>query len=264
MMKTYYYSDPLNDDFALSNGKIKKKLIDKDYKYIHRNVFYRTGSFILYRLIATPIGFLITRLGYGVKIKNRKAIKKIKGGFFLYGNHTNGILDVFSPSFSAFPHKTHIVSGPEGVSMPVIGKITPMLGAVPLPSTLGASKNFLSALKTLVEDGHVITIYPEAHIWPYYNDIRPFTDSSFAYPMKLNAPVVAFTVTYRKRKIFKKMRPFATITLSDPFYPSDFADKTELRNAVYNFMTKTIETEGTVEYNKYIYVEDKNENNDCV
>lgn len=263
-MKTYYYSDPLNDDFAASNGKIKRKTIDKDYKYIHRNAAYRFGSFCLYRMVATPVAFLMTKFGFGLRIKNRKALKELKSGFFLYGNHTNGIVDAYSPSLACFPRATHIVTSAEAVSMPVVGKITPMIGAMPLPATLGATKNFLDALKTRIDEGRVITIYPEAHIWPYYNDIRPFSDGSFAYPFKLNAPVVAFTVTYRTRKIFKKMHPFATVTLSDPFYPKDFANKTELRNAVFDFMTKTIEKEGSVEYNKYVYVEKTDENNDCM
>lgn len=259
-MKTYYYTDELNDDFAKSKNKITPKTIDKDYKYIHDNALYKTGSFVLYRLIATPVAFLYNKLFRGCTVKNRKALRKIKGGFFLYGNHTHGVGDVFTPSLVVFPRANKVIANANGVSMPIIGKVTPMLGAMPLPSTIAATRNFLEAMKTSINNGQVISIYPEAHIWPYYNKIRPFTDSSFAYPMKLNTPVVAICTTYRKRKIFKRLPPLATVTVSDPFYPKDFADKTELRNKVYEFMTAVVEKEQSVEYIKYIKKESTDEN----
>ena len=260
-MKTFYYSDPLNDDFASSKDKITPIVVDDKYKYEHKSFVYKLCSFILYRIIATPIAFVITKLIYGLRIKNKKVLRKIKGGYFLYGNHTNALSDVFSPSMACFPRAVKIVANPNGVSIPVVGKITPMLGALPLPSTLSATKNFLRAMKNSLNKGNVIMIYPEAHIWPYYNEIRPFADSSFAYPIKFDAPVVAFAVTYRKRKIFKKLPPLITLTLSDAFYPKDFASKTELRNAVCDFMTDTVKTEGSVAYHNYVYKEKTNE--DC-
>ena len=36
--KTYYYSDELNDEF--SEAKIEARVIDENYKYLHKNIFW--------------------------------------------------------------------------------------------------------------------------------------------------------------------------------------------------------------------------------
>lgn len=265
--KTFVYSDELNDDFARSNGKIKKKKIDAEYKYVTKNPVWKAGAFVVYRLIATPVAFIMMKTLRGVKIKNRAAIKQLKRsktGFFLYGNHTQDWGDAFAPTLACFPKKVHIVVNADAVSIPVIGHVAHMAGGMPLPSDMGGMKNFLSSIKTLSEKSDVITVYPEAHIWPFYNGIREFSDASFAYPMRLNKPVVAFTVTYRRRKVFKNAKPLATVTLSQPFYPENYKNRTELRNAVHDFMTQTVEKEGSYAYHTYVKKEKNIENNDSM
>ena len=252
MRKTFYYTDELHDDFARSNGKIRQKKIDGTYKYRHDNIFYKIGSFVLYRLIATPIGWLYNKLGFGMHIVNRKALRSIKSGYYLYGNHTQDGFDAFNPSMVSFPRANKIIVNPDAVNIPVFGAVTPMLGAVPLPSTIEATRKFLAELKRTVDRGGVVTVYPEAHIWPYYNEIRPFIDASFAYPLKHNVPVVAMVTTYRLHKLFKNLPPLATVYISDPIYPDECANKRELRDKVYDFMVQTIRQHGSVGYHTYI------------
>ena len=258
--KSYVFSDELNDDFAASHGKIKRRKIDANYKYVHKNIIWKAFSFFVYRILATPIGYISMRFFNGLKIKNKKALKKIKGGCFLYGNHTQGLGDAFTPTLACFPEKVHVVVNADAVSIPVVGQVARMAGGMPLPSDLGGMRNFIAAMKHFMANGNVIAIYPEAHIWPYYNKIRPFSDASFAYPIMMKAPVVAFTVTYRRRKILKNLAPYITVTLSDPFYPQDYAGKRQLRDAVYKFMTDTVEKEKSYAYRTYIK-KDEIENN---
>ena len=258
--KSYVFSDELNDDFAASHGKIKRRKIDANYKYVHKNIIWKAFSFFVYRILATPIGYISMRFFNGLKIKNKKALKKIKGGCFLYGNHTQGWGDAFTPTLACFPEKVHVVVNADAVSIPIVGQVARMAGGMPLPSDLGGMRNFFAAMKQFVTNGNVIAIYPEAHIWPYYNKIRPFSDASFAYPIMMKAPVVAFTVTYRRRKILKNLAPYITVTLSDPFYPQDYAGKRQLRDAVYKFMTDTVEKEKSYAYRTYIK-KDEIENN---
>jgi hypothetical protein len=68
-----------------------------------------------------------------------------------------------------------------------------------------------------ISEGAAIVIYPEAHIWPYYTGIRPFPDTSFAYPVKLGTPVFCFTNTYRKLRFSKK--PQIVTYVDGPFFP---------------------------------------------
>ena len=69
--KSYIFSDELNDDFAASHGKIKRRKIDANYKYVHKNIIWKAFSFFVYRILATPIGYISMRFFNGLKIKNK-------------------------------------------------------------------------------------------------------------------------------------------------------------------------------------------------
>jgi len=254
MEKVIYYSDALNDDFAGTN--INTRSISEDYDYVPSSPLWKAAAFVVYRIIATPLVWLICRLVCGLRIKNRKALRQLRGkGFFMYGNHTHGMADAFTPTLTAFPHRAHIVVNPDAVSIPGLGQIVAMLGAMPLPDSVGGMRNLRNAIEHRYGQGRVIAIYPEAHIWPYYTGVRPFSASSFAYPVRLNAPCVAFAATYRQRRIFKSLPPLMTVTVSEPFYPdstlSGHAARQKLRDEVYDFLRQTVCTPENYEYIRY-------------
>ena len=235
--KIIYYEDELNDE--LSRAKITPKKIDSKYVYCHNSLFKKITHFFWYRIVAAPIAFLYTKIVFGHKIVGGEKLKKFKKtGYFLYGNHTQDIADTFIPNMLAFSKDKYVIVHPNNVSMPILGKITPSLGAIPLPDDIGAYKNFLGAIERRITEKHAIVIYPEAHIWPYYTKIRPFTDTSFAYPIKLGVPAFCFTNTYHKRKLFGMTK---IITYVDgPFFASAEScpreKRKELRDKVYTCM----------------------------
>lgn len=254
--RVIYYSDALNDDFAGTN--INTRNIDESYDYTPGSLLWRCAAFIVYRIIATPLVWLICKLTCGLKIKNRSALRKLRGqGFFMYGNHTHGMADAFTPTLAAFPHRAHIIVNPDAVSIKGLGQIVAMLGALPVPSSLSSMKNFRKAIDKRYAQGRVIAVYPEAHIWPYYTGVRPFPATSFMYPAKLNAPCVAYAATYRQRKFLKMLPPLMTVTLSDPIYPdstlSEHEARQKLRDEVYDFIEKTVCSPDNFEYIKYIH-----------
>lgn len=238
-VKTIYYTDELNDEFAGDN--IKPKPIDENYFYGDAGKWWKFKSWFWYRLVAHPIaiGFLVFR--YHHKIINKSVIKKSRGvPFFIYANHTNNGADALIPTFVSFPRKTYVIVNPNNVSMPVLGRITPYLGAIPLPGNMAATKNFMNTIKLRVSEKSSIMIYPEAHIWPYYTKIRPFSDMSFRYPVQYDTPVFCFTNTYQQTKVLKKVR---MITYVDgPFYAdkalSAKEQRKDLRDRVYNTMVE--------------------------
>ena len=251
-MKTYYYSDELNDDFAGTN--IKQKELPADYQYFSRNPLKKFFEFILYRLIVTPIIFLSQKLVFRVKIKNRRVLKGYKKrGYFLYANHTAAVKDAFIPTLVTFPKKAYIIINPDGVSIPVVGKAVEMLGGVPIPTTRRGMRGFCDAVARHAEKNHRVVIYPEAHIWPYYTKIRPFKDVSFRYPVEENKPVFCFTTTYQKRK-FSKL-PKVTVYIDGPFFPdanlSLKDNRKKLRDLVYETMLERSKN-STYEYVHYI------------
>lgn len=247
-----YYRDELNDEF--STAQITPKLIDGSYCYDNSRPSRKIGHLFWYKILARPIAFIFLKIKFHHRIINRCALKNIPDtGFFMYGNHTNAIADALIPTMISYPADTYVIVHPDNVSMPVLGRITPCLGAVPLPGDRTAVKNFMNALKYELDRKHSITIYPEAHIWPYYTKIRPFADTSFRYPIQYNAPVFCFTNTYQKRKHSKKVN---IVTYVDgPFYADSSLptkeQKKELRDKVYAAMTER-SANNNVELIKYI------------
>lgn len=255
-MRTYYYSDERNDDFAATSGKIEQNIVDGSYQYSHSGALWKIGAFVVYRLFVTPIAWLYTKVWLGIRVKNRRAICKTDG-CFLYLNHTQNIADAFIPSIAAFPKRTHVITGPETVSIKGLRVLVSLLGAVPLPSRFSAARSFDARLEELLRERCAVTIYPEAHIWPYCSFVRDFSDKSFSYPYKHDAAVVAGVVVYRQRRIFKKCHPHITVYLSDPIYPDtslpEKQARRKLRDEAYDFMSRTAKEQNSYEYIRYEY-----------
>ena len=234
--RTYYYSKEQNDDYETPPKKLKK--IGGDYIYIRKGFFAKLFAFFAYRIIATPIAFVYSRIIKRISFKNRKVLRPyLKTGYFIFSNHTQVIGDALTPNIIVFPKRNYTIVSPANVSLPVLGNFTKLLGALPLPDDLKASKNFLKAIETRINQGHSILIYPEAHVWPNYTQIRPFNESSFKYPVKHETPVFAFTTTYQKRKHHR----FKTVIYVDgPFTaPKDLSPKEQqihLRDQVFMAM----------------------------
>lgn len=260
-----YYQDPLNDDFANNNIQTINIEQDAKFRYIHNNIIWRIGSFLVYYGFAIPILTIFLMIFHPVKVKNKKARKFIrKNAVFLYGNHSH-FSDAFMPNLKlCLPRRASIISSPDAVSIKGLKNFVQMLGAIPLATSVRGTKNFLQALELRHQQGRVILIYPEAHIWPYYTDIRPFVDTSFYYPVKFNAPVIAFVTTYQKRKFdkYNKRKPKAIVTISDAFFPDStllrkVAQK-KLRDEVYQWMITTAHQKDNYAYIQYIQKDSTN------
>jgi len=247
-----YYSDEVNDDFA--EGDEELRVIGAEYKYDHKNPLWHIVAFISYYLFVVPVGYLHCKINFGLRIKGRKNIRAIKGGCYAYGNHTSWI-DSFVPSFLAWPKRAFIITGPRAVSLSLLPIFAPMLGAVPLNTTEKGKKSFREFLKNQVGKGRLVAIFPEAHLWPYYNKIRQFSERSFTYPINHNIPVVGYVLTYRQRKLFKNWPPAVTITVGKPIYRNEWKNKSNpklfLRNKILKFMRDTVKSEKSFEYIKY-------------
>lgn len=256
--KLVYYSDELNDEFAGDN--IKAKPIDENYKYLHKSPFKLLTHLFWYRMVAYPLAIIYMKLKYHHKVVNRRALKQCKKtGYFIYGNHTHNIGDALIPTLVNKWKDTYVIVHANNVSMPILGKITPSIGAIPLPDNLEATKNFTKCIEYRIKKKCAIMIYPEAHIWPYYTKIRPFKDASFRYPQILNKPVFTLTNTYQKRHHGKT--PTIVTYIDGPFYPEGDNAKEirkKLRDLCYNQMVKRSEL-NTGFLVKYIKKEDDND-----
>lgn len=213
--KIRYYSS-FTDDFEESADQNYE--LPEDYKWIRRDIKSKILSEIIYGM-AVIFGGAYCRLFLHMKIHGRKNIRKIKDGAFIYGNHTQPVGDVFIPAITVLPKRIYTVVSTANYGIPVIGKILPYLGALPIVGSLHGMIELNRAMEERLNGGHPIVIYPEAHVWEYYTEIRPFPETSFKYPVKFNRPAFAMTVTYKKHKHNFFKRPVMEVYLDGPFYP---------------------------------------------
>lgn len=249
-MKKINYYKTYNDDFVTSKDQNYK--LPNDYKWIHSNIIYKIFSEILY-FIAYILSFFYCKFFLHIKIKNTKILKKYKKkGYFLYGNHTQPVGDVFIPAHVCKRKRIYVIASSSNLKVPVIGALLPMLGILPIPSYKRKIKDLLKAVKQRIKEKKCVVIYPEAHVWPYYTKIRPFSSTSFKFPVESNSLSFCMTTTYQKRKFRKK--PGITIYIDGPFVVEKNLSKKEkqekLCNEIYNCM-KERSKESTYEYIEY-------------
>lgn len=228
-----YYKE-FTDDF--SKSKNQDFILDDGYEFVKTDFLSRLRAGLTYSL-AVAFSSVYLKLFLHLKITGREKLKTVKSGYFIYGNHTQSVGDVFMPALAAFPRRIYTIVSTANYGIPLIGKILRPLGAIPIIPTVRGMRNFEEAVKKRAEDNHPIVIYPEAHVWDYYTGIRPFADTSFKYPVKLNMPVFSMTSTYRKSKIFK--RPVINVIIEGPFYPDGETNKgraKDLHDKVYGSM----------------------------
>ena len=252
------WSDPCSDDFA-DNG-ITRSRVGEDFIFVHKSPLWRAAEFLAYYAVALPAVWIMLKAGCGLRVKNRKAIRGAgKGGYFLYGNHTS-FSDAYLAPVVSFPKKAFIIANPDAVSIPGIRSLVQMLGCIPIPTERRAMPGFTEAVYERIREGHCVTIYPEAHIWPCYTGIRPFNANSFHYQAKLGVPGVPMTVTYRNRKLFgliKLNRPGMTLHIGEPVFPDmelpERERRQKLRDEVYAQMKAV--SDGEEQYEHIIYIE---------
>lgn len=249
--RTIYYSDELNEEF--STAKITPRVIDENYKYI-RNPIWETISLLLQNVLSMPIKFLYAKIKFKIKYVGKEKLKPYKKiGYFIYVNHTQEFVDTFLPSLANYPKRNFFIVNPENVSIKYLKRIVELLGAIPIPANRKAMKNFLEAIEKRIKKGYSITIYPEAHIWPYYTKIRPFKDVSFKYPIEQDVPSFCMTNTYMKQG---KNGVRIINYIDGPFFtnkelPTKKEQQTDLRNRIYEQMVQRSKN-SNFEYIKYI------------
>lgn len=161
------------------------------------------------------------------------------------------------PTFIAFPTKAYIIANSDNISIKGLKTANKMMGALPLPESKNSTKSFLKAIQYYIKRGKAVSIYPEAHVWPYYTKIRDYKSVSFKYPIKYNAPAFACTTTYQK---YKKNKARIVIYIDGPFWADrnlgnkDAQEK--LRDDIYNVMIEKANN-SNIEVIKYVKIGDK-------
>lgn len=237
-MKIIQFYESFDDDFY-DDGSERK--LPEGYKFVRDSFPAKVASALCYAA-ALLVGAIYCKLFLHIKFEGAKKLRRHKGAFFLYGNHTQPFGDVVIPALACFPKRIYSIAGLANFDLPFIGKALPYLGALPTDGTLQGAKELAKSVRTRIEQGHPVVIYPEAHVWPYYTKIRPFGEASFTFPVRQGVPVFSMTSTYRKRKHGKK--PRLVVVIDGPFYPDGNLREApcKLRDEVYQSMEKASAT----------------------
>lgn len=233
--KVRFYSG-FDQDFAETANQAFT--LPEDYRFVRTDIGSRLLSGLIYGA-ALVFSAVYCRLVLHMRVKGNACLRGAHDGFFIYGNHTQPFGDVFIPALCVFPRRIYTVVSPANYGIPVIGKLLPFLGALPLIPSVHGYRELLRAMEQRLRAGHPIVLYPEAHVWKYYTSIRPFPEAAFGYPVKFDNPVFAMTTTYQKSKLFR--RPRMTVWLDGPFVGEGETAKQKaasLHDTVYHTMLK--------------------------
>ncbi|MFC6181246.1 lysophospholipid acyltransferase family protein [Lactiplantibacillus daowaiensis] len=160
--------------------------------------------------------------------------------YCLYGNHTQPTGDVLLPLKVGGAQHFNAMISPANLGIPVIGRLLPLVGGLPVPQQRQQMGPFLKAMRTCLKMGQFITIYPEAHVWPYYTGVRPFVPGSFHIAAETQVPVYVMTTTYQASRWHR--RPRLTVYIDGPIQaPSGLTRKQRqqvLQTEVCAWMTR--------------------------
>ena len=119
----------------------------------------------------------------------------VKGGAIMTANHYN-YTDSTPPRLVAYAmgktRRFHIVIQQTNVFMPgLFGFLMKNANTMPVsPSTEYMNKNFTPALKTVLDRGDLVLIYPEQEMWFNYKKPRKYRDGAFHFAAQMGVPVI--------------------------------------------------------------------------
>ena len=248
--KQVQYYKTFEDDFVASSDQ--DYTLPDDYVWVRDSKGGRLARAVLY-----AVGYLFALL-YGKFRLHLKIVRAVDladyrdTGAIIYGNHTQPIGDAFIPGPVCAPKRFYTICGPANLGIPVLGRLLPWMGALPIPESISKMGDFLGAVQQRLKEKNCIIIYPEGHVWPYCTQIRPYPATAFDYAIKNDVPAFCMTITYQARRF--SSRPKTTVYLDWPFYAdkslSKPAQKKKLRDEIYACMQRR-SAESTYEYIEY-------------
>lgn len=213
-MKTYYYNKFTDD--VVSTHYQDYQLAD-NYSIFPTNLAGKIWNPII-RTIAVGLGWGYRKIAKVQVIGQEKMRGFSDQGYFIYGNHTQPFGDVVTPLTLASPYHYYALADQANWGVPVLGKLLVRYGGLPVGRNLRQSAQLIGAIKDVItKQKGIIMIYPEAHVWPYYSKIRPFSSTSFHFPVALQTPIFVMTTTYQRPRFGH--RPRIIIYVDGPLWP---------------------------------------------
>lgn len=214
--------------------------INENYKFINNSLLFNIFSDLLY-LIAYPILYIFCKIFLGFKAYGKENLK-IDSGKITISNHVH-FLDCVMLALANIPSKVFFTSLESNFKIPVVRHIIKLLNAIPIPTNIKYTHNFLTALDDLLKNNKTIHFYPEGSLWPYYTGIRHFKSGAFNLAVKNNVPIIPCVYKFEKPTgiySFFKRKPCISLHILEPIYPNLSLSKTESIETLKNETLETI------------------------
>lgn len=232
------------DQHMIKVKHLRDVVLDENYPYLQKGFRWkvqRATAWVLYTFILS----WLVRLTHGLRVCDKKKLRKhqkeFKNGAITICNHVFE-WDTICLSIAMgnrkfyFPAWAGNLVGPNG---PLIR----MAGGIPIPESIKAMKVFKAAMEEVFETNTWVHYFPEAAMWYFYPDIRPFKKSAFQQAVKYNRPIIPMAYSFRPRKGITKLftkNPCADLHIGDALFPdpelSPVAAAKKLQEDAYHMM----------------------------
>lgn len=223
-LKFDYPSDP--HGHMINPKQVRKDTLNKDFPYYRKDIFYNIGRIIV-ELIIIVVGIPFVFFKFGLKVygkENRKLLKKqMKKGVITIANHIYD--EDYITLRTALAPRMGYISMWKNNHLRRLGFMIRITGSIPVPTAdSSATLSMMRAVDICLQDGNWLHIYPEASMFYYYQDVRPFVDGTFVFAIRNNKPVFPLAFSCRPatglHKLWKKDKPLINISFGEPVYPN--------------------------------------------
>ncbi len=246
-----YYRNEMNlqypercDQHMIEVKHIRDVVLDENYPYLQKGFRWfvqRATALVLYNCVLS----WLVRLTHGLRVHGKKNLKKhkaaMKNGAITISNHVFE-WDTICISLALGNRKFYFPAWPGNLPGPN-GPLIRMAGGIPIPESIKAMRVFKAAMEEVFATTTWVHYYPEASMWYYYPDIRPFKKSAFQQAVKYNRPILPLVYSFRPRKGITKLftnKPFADLHIGEPIFPdqtlSPMAAAKKLQDEAYHIM----------------------------
>lgn len=188
---------------------------------IHNDsIAFAVLSFLTYWFIVAAV-VVFNIAAFRIVIRGRERLQSLRGrGCFLISNHTL----YFDPAVvvhAIAPRRTVFTALQSTFSMPVVGNLIRLLGALPIPSDMGLTK-LRRHIRAALEHGRFVHFFPEGELTHRSGTVGELRLGVFVLAHSLGVPVVPVTIAVVPAPGGRRLRPFRVqVSIGRPIYPRE-------------------------------------------
>ena len=239
-----------NSHIVETNQNFKE--VSPDYDYLRKHFWNQLGSCFAKPVFSTA-SFFIARYCH-LKIYGKENLKKVDRAI-VTTNHINNI-DCALIRNATRGRKLTITVGEFNNYKGVFGSLLRAAGTMPFSDKPSCMRNISRAIKTRLEQKHLVVFYPEGSLWWCYRKPRPLQDGAFYFATKSNVAVLPmfFTFSDRKKRKDGTYKQNFYLHIGEPIYPKE---ELNLRENV-EYLRKANEQFNQDTYNKFYGIVEEN------